>query len=89
MFAFQDNLNLVSYIPKKNKNVLLLPSLQEDAIDRQMSNPEIFMNYNATKGGVDMVDKLYSTYNCTRRIYSWPMVLICAILNIADVNPMF
>lgn len=32
------------------------------------------MDYNATKGGVDTVDKMCETCNCARGTNRWPMV---------------
>ncbi|KAJ8914727.1 hypothetical protein NQ315_017437 [Exocentrus adspersus] len=58
MFAFQKHVTLVSYIPKKGKNVLLVSGIHyDDEIDKKTNKPEIIMEYNRTKGGVDSVDK--------------------------------
>ncbi|KAJ8960119.1 hypothetical protein NQ314_006100 [Rhamnusium bicolor] len=67
MFGFQESCTLVSYIPKRKKNVLLLSTLHhDDSIDQQTGKPEIVMMYHSTKGGVDIVDKLCATYNTAR-----------------------
>ncbi|CAG9828735.1 unnamed protein product [Diabrotica balteata] len=58
MFAFQDDITLVSYIPKRNKNVLLLFSLHhDDKIDVDFMKPEMILDYNSTKGRVETEDK--------------------------------
>lgn len=87
MFAFGTCCTLVSYIPKKNKNVLLVSSLHhDDNIDRNSGKPEIILDYNNTKGGVDIVDRLCSNYNVARNTKRWPMVIFYAILNVAGIN---
>ncbi|XP_072401096.1 uncharacterized protein [Diabrotica undecimpunctata] len=67
MFGFNQHITLVSYIPKKNKNVSLVSSLHhDDAIDYSSGNqnkPEIIALYNSTKIGVDMVNQLSANYN--------------------------
>jgi hypothetical protein len=48
--------------------------------------PEIIMDYNATKGGVDNLDKLVTGYSCKRRTLRWPLVIFFNILDISDYN---
>ncbi|KAB0803065.1 hypothetical protein PPYR_00035 [Photinus pyralis] len=90
MFGFQEDLTVVSYVPKKYKNVILVSSLHhDDAIDKLTQDkfkPEIITYYNSTKGGVDNLDKLCATYNVARNTRRWPMVVLYALLNIAGVN---
>ena len=90
LFGFEDNCTLVSYIPKKKKNVLVLSTLHnDDKIDEETGDarkPEIITFFNATKGGVDTVDQMSSLYNCARNTRRWPMVIFYRLLNIAGVN---
>lgn len=87
MFAFRNNCTLVSYVPKKNKNVLVLSSMHyDDKIDTRTNKPEMIMDYNATKGGVDCVDKLCAAYNCARNTRRWPMVIFYSLLNVTGIN---
>ncbi|XP_023312582.1 piggyBac transposable element-derived protein 4-like, partial [Anoplophora glabripennis] len=89
MFAYNDYITLVSYIPKKKKNVLLLSTLHhDDKTDRQTGKPEMIMDYNDTKGGVDTLDKMCAAYDCARNTRRWPIVIFYSILNIAGVNSM-
>lgn len=42
--------------------------------------------YNATKGGVDLVDQMSGTYNVGRTTNRWPLALFFNLLNIAGIN---
>lgn len=90
IFGFTSDCTLVSYIPKKGKNVILLSSFHHhDDIDPETGDaqkPVIITKYNETKGGVDVVDKLSASYNCARTTRRWPMVIFYVLLNIAGIN---
>ena len=90
IFGHQKDVTLVSYIPKKNKNVTLLSTKHNDAaIDEdtgEQRKPKMITFYNKTKGGVDTVDQLCSLYGVERKTRRWPMVIFYTILNIAGVN---
>lgn len=62
LFGFQDDQTLLSYIPKRNENVLLASSMHfDDAVDEttgDATKPEIITFYNSTKDGVDILDQL-------------------------------
>jgi hypothetical protein len=62
-FVFAKNVTLCSYVPKKNKAVLLLSSMHHDAevSTAEHKEPQIILDYNSTKGGVDNLDKLVQT----------------------------
>ncbi|KRZ81522.1 hypothetical protein T08_1101 [Trichinella sp. T8] len=52
LFGYQKNMTLVSYVPKKNKNVILLSSMNHDGSIvsiGQREKPEIVLFYNKTK----------------------------------------
>nr|XP_023011791.1 piggyBac transposable element-derived protein 4-like [Leptinotarsa decemlineata] len=70
MFGFRKEGTIVSYVPKKNEHVVLISSLHfDDKIDESTGDkmkPEIIPFYNVTKAGVDVVDKLCSSYNVAR-----------------------
>nr|XP_020480669.1 netrin-G1-like [Monopterus albus] len=68
------DMSLVSYVPKKGKNVLLMSTLHRNGkICGQ--KPQIIMDYSATKGGVDNMDKLVTAYSCKRTL-RWPLVIV-------------
>ena len=83
-YGFCDNLTLVSYVPKKGKVVTLLSSMHHDTrVEGDDKKPHIIQHYNACKGGVDVMDKLATTYSCRRKINRWPMTLY---FNTVDVS---
>lgn len=86
-FGFQKDKTMVSFVPKKNKAVLLISSMHHQrVIDKETNKPEIIMFYNKTKAGVDALDEKCSLYSTSRRTRRWPMALFHAILNITGVN---
>ncbi|XP_026469438.1 piggyBac transposable element-derived protein 4-like [Ctenocephalides felis] len=89
-FGHQKDITLVSYIPKKNKVVLLMSSLHHDEkIDESTGDkrkPDIISFYNHTKSGVDVVDNLSASYNVSRNTKRWPLTIFFAMLNISEIN---
>lgn len=86
MFGFRKMCTLVSHIPKKKKNVLLLSSFHhDDEIDKETGDANK-PDYNRTKGGVDVVDKLCASYDCFTKTRRWPTVIFSLALNIAGIN---
>lgn len=93
MFAWGVDPNkclLTSYVPKKNKNVLMLSTFHEDDdIDpesREQMKPSVITFYNLTKGAVDVVDRMKAEYSVTRVSNRWPLTIFCTLLNIAGIN---
>ncbi|CAH1999335.1 unnamed protein product [Acanthoscelides obtectus] len=77
-FYFTQDTTIVNYIPKKNKNVVLMSTLHHDKAisDRADKKPQVILDYNATKGAVDTLDQLIGTYTCKRKTNRWPMTSI-------------
>lgn len=75
LYGFTDEISLVSYVPKKNKAVMLVSSMHHTkCTDLQTKKPEVIIYYNSTKGGVDALDEKCATYctgRRTRRRYKW------------------
>ncbi len=91
MFGYLDNITLLSYQAKRNRCVLCLttvPEILHDQISGQdpQQRPEAILLYNKTKGGVDTVDKLKTTYDVTRGTRCWNLVIWFAIMNMAAIN---
>lgn len=92
IFGFQKNCTLVSYVPKKNKSVLMISSMHDNtAIDEttgEQKKPVIITDYNDTKYGVDILDKMCRQYDVSRNSKRWPLTLFFHILNVGAVNAM-
>lgn len=91
MFAFQKDKTIVSYVSKKNKVVVLISTmhLEDESIDESTGDenkPNIVTFYNLTKGGVDVVDKLCTTYSTSRKTNRWPLVIFFRILDTVGIN---
>ena len=69
-FGFNDQITMVSYVPKKNKSVIMLGTMHHDInIDEEdpKKRPGIIKFYNKTKIAVDLVDQMVQTYTCRRQ----------------------
>ena len=44
------------------------------------------LHYNRTKGGVDNLDKVVSTYSCRRKTCRWPVALFHNMVDVAAYN---
>ncbi len=88
VFAFTDKATVVSYCPKKGKNVLLLSTMHKDAAlsSREDKKPQMVLDYNETKGGVDNLDKVTATYSCRRMTARWPLVIFFHIIDVSAYN---
>ncbi|XP_055772314.1 piggyBac transposable element-derived protein 4-like [Salvelinus fontinalis] len=87
-FAFTPTATLVSYLAKRNKNVLLLSTrhAEPDVSDRRDRKPALILDYNCNKGGVDNLDKVVGTYSCRRMTARWPLVIFHNILDVSSYN---
>ncbi|KAK9685290.1 Transposase IS4 [Popillia japonica] len=80
LYLSGEHSTIVSYIPRKNKNVLLFSTMHhDDKVDKTTGKPELILMYKQTKEGVDVVDKLCATDNCARATRRWPMVIFTAL----------
>ncbi|XP_041792004.1 piggyBac transposable element-derived protein 4-like [Chelmon rostratus] len=87
-FVFTDTHALVSYCPKKRRNVLLMSTLHRDTAVSSMEDkkPQIVLDYNKNKGGVDNLDKVTSVYSCKRMTARWPLVVFYNMLDVSAYN---
>ncbi|CAK1592576.1 unnamed protein product [Parnassius mnemosyne] len=87
LFGFTNQKTLCSWVPKKNRAVILISSMHhDDQVDQNTIKPEIILYYNSTKGGVDEADKKCSIYSCSRRTRRWTMVLLFRVLDLSGMN---
>lgn len=84
-FGFSDRMTLVSYVPKANKQVVLLSTQHSTAeiVETRSKKPQMIIDYNKTKGGVDVFDQMVSVYSCSRQTNRWPMVVFYNLLDVA------
>lgn len=89
LFGFQNDCTITSYIPKKNKVVILLSTLHNDAsIDQDTGDqqkPEMITFYNQTKYGVDRLDQMCSLYDVSRNSRRWPLTIFFNLINISCI----
>ena len=88
IFGFQNDSTIVSYVPKKNKAVILLSTFHNDneiVID-QNEKPRIILDYNKYKGGIDTLDQVVRCYSSRRKSNRWSLTMFCNILDIAAYN---
>ncbi|XP_076267092.1 piggyBac transposable element-derived protein 4 isoform X2 [Rhynchophorus ferrugineus] len=85
VFGFHEKVTLCSYVPKKNKVVIMLSSMHHEAkiSDSAKKKPEIIEFYNRSKAGVDTMDKLLGRYTTKRSTQRWPLAFFYNILDIA------
>lgn len=84
-FVFRKDVTLCSYVPKKNKSVILLSTMHmtPDVEQTVTAKPEIIKYYNQTKGGVDTMDKMLTEYTVKRRTNRWPLAFFFNMIDIA------
>ena len=83
-FAYDRDVTVCSYVPKKKKAVVLLSSMHvsREVEETQSAKPKIVKYYSKTKGGVDTMDKMLKEYIVKRRTLRWPLAFF---YNMVDV----
>ena len=81
-------LMMCSYVPQVNKAVLLLSTMHFDnkIQENEPFKPDMILDYNTTKGGVDTLDQLVKNYTCKRVTKRWPMIIFYWMLDVAAYN---
>jgi hypothetical protein len=89
-FFYHDQKLLCSFWDKGTKPVLLLDSFVPVADEQHKENlPESVLFYNATKSGVDIVDKKIRAFSSKRKCKRWPVSVICNMVDVACINATF
>lgn len=85
--------NKLFYVQYKNnesskKDVVVVTTLKSPIklVSDKKGKPTAIINYNKTKGAVDTVDRMISSYSCARTNRRWPMRLFFHIVNVALHN---
>ena len=79
---------MVSYVPRKNKSVILLSSQHNHQVvsTAELAKPDIILNHNKSKCAVDGADKTLKEFSCHRISKRWTFVLITRIINVCALN---
>ncbi|XP_043288321.1 piggyBac transposable element-derived protein 4-like isoform X1 [Venturia canescens] len=86
-YCFANNQTLLSYVPKRNKIVLILSSNSTNTeIDPKTKKPKLILQYNQHKSGTDSFDQACKLYTVARRTRRWPLKVFYGMLNMANVN---
>lgn len=87
VFGFHEKVTMCSYVPKKNKAVILISTMHSDMAvgDDAKKKPDIINYYNKYKTGVDTMDQMLRRYTSQRRCSRWPMAMFFNILDIASL----
>ena len=73
----------------KGKIVTLISSMHHNTrVEGEQQKPHIILHYNSCKGGVDVMDKLATTYSCRRKFNRWPVTLFCNMVDVAGIAAM-
>jgi hypothetical protein len=82
IFGCTNDLTLVSYVPARNKAVILSSQCHDDTCMGEEKDhiPKVTMHYNATKSGTDILDKLVTEYTCTRSTSSRNLELFLSLI---------
>ena len=88
-FAFTPTATLVSYIPKKNRNVVLLSTLHakadvSDHEDEETGHRPGLQPQQRWRGQPRQGDR---TYSCRRMTARWPLVVFHNILDLSPTTP--
>ena len=90
LFGFHErNVAVCSYVPKKNKAVILFSTMHSDSavnVDEQKKR-HMIMYYNKYKTGVDTMDRMVSRYTCHRRTQRWPLAIYIVSLQLYTLLP--
>lgn len=84
LFAFHEHVSLCSYVPKKNKAVILLSTMHYNTAvnDDVKKKPHMITYYNRYKSGVDTMDQMVTRYTTYRRTTRWPLAMFFNILDV-------
>ena len=87
LFGFAKEFTLMTYVPKKNRSVVLLSLLHNNAVlCYDTEKREIIEHYNKIKGAADTLDKICAGYTVQRATWRWTMTMFYGVVNLALVN---
>lgn len=72
-------------LSKRLKRPVHLQEIEIDENDTFISKPEMILNYNETKAGVDGLDQMIGGFTCKRASSRWPMAVFFNMLDVSGV----
>ncbi|GFO06134.1 PiggyBac transposable element-derived protein 4 [Plakobranchus ocellatus] len=85
-FLFRHETTLVSFQSKRPKNVILLSTThQKPEICPETTKPDIVLDYNKMKGGVDAMDQMAHAFTTKRKTKRWLLVVFFNILDLSSI----
>ena len=84
-FYYSANNTLVSYVPTKNRKVLLLSNIHflPEISSTPKLKPQMILDYNRNKSGVDKLDQMMKEYRPYRTTRRWPCVIFYDLIAFA------
>ena len=87
-FIFDGPKTMVSYVPKKNKAVILLSTQHHSTtvVDTETKKPDIIACYNSCKGAVDSFDQKVEKFTIRRKTQKWTVNVLYYLLDLIVTN---
>jgi hypothetical protein len=87
IYGFVKAKMLLSYVPKKERALLLVSSRHHSAcVDPESGKADIIATCNNTKSDVDTLIQKWPSYSTSCWACRWPTAVFCPMLDIADVK---
>jgi hypothetical protein len=87
LYGFNKQLTLVSFVPKARKSVLLISTAHHQKnIDEKTKKPNIILDYNKKKCGVDVLDQLIENFTCRRKTNRWTFTFFMFLIDTLAYN---
>ncbi|XP_048872236.1 piggyBac transposable element-derived protein 4-like [Brienomyrus brachyistius] len=86
-WVFTPSTTLVSYIPRKHKNVVFMSTFHKTVgLAHTKKEPRIILEYNRSMGAVKRLKKCTDAYSCRRETTRWPLALFFDMLDLSLHN---
>ncbi len=89
LYDHASKITLVSYAPKRNRLVVLLSSSHGRGVisaDDDANRPQMILDYNKGKGGVDQLNENLVEFSCVRKTVRWPLLVFFNMIDVSCNN---
>ena len=89
LYEHQKKVLLLSYVPKKNKGVLMMSSFHQKLdiqTETEDKKSQLIIGYNSGKGSVDIMDSRIEDFTCKRKTNRYAMLMLFNIIDISVNN---